>query len=117
MFDFVLDKREHILQYKMSFLDSRKICIFPKELTHAFNQNIYIFFSLIVFGKKKRLEITFNNVLDRKETVSGHTKFNLLKSQKLHFSIVPKGLTHAFGQKYIFFSLLVFGQNKTRNNV
>ena len=29
----------------------------------------------------------------------------------------PKGLTHAFGQKIHFFSLFVFGQNKTRNKV
>ena len=31
--------------------------------------------------------------------------------------IFPKGLTNSFGQKCIYFSLFVFGQNKTRNNV
>ena len=30
--------------------------------------------------------------------------------------IFPKGSTHAFGQKMWFFSLFVFGQNKTKNN-
>ena len=30
--------------------------------------------------------------------------------------IFPMGLTHAFGQK-MYFCLVVFGQNKTRNNV
>ena len=73
LFDYVLDKRERFLQYKMSFLDSRKICIFPKGLTHAFNQNILHLFSV----KKKRLEIIFNIALDRKETFFGHTKLNL----------------------------------------
>ena len=38
----------------------------------------------------------FNKVPDKKETFFGHTKFNLSKSQKLHFS-------HAFGQKCHFF--------------
>ena len=37
------------------------------------------------------------------------------QSPKNH--IIPKGSTHAFGQKMWFFSLFVFGQNKTRNNV
>ena len=56
----------------------------------------------------------FNNVLDTKETFFGHKKCNLFKSQKSHFS---KGVNPCFGQKRYFFSLVVFGQNKTRNNV
>ena len=31
-------------------------------------------------------------------------------------SAFPEGLTHAFGQKMILFSLVRLGQNKTRNN-
>ena len=31
--------------------------------------------------------------------------------------IFPNGLTHDFGQKMNFFSSVLFGQNKTRNNV
>ena len=54
----------------------------------------------------------FNNVLHRNETSFGHTKFNLLKSQKLHFS---KGVNPRFW--LFFFSLFVFGQNNTTNNV
>ena len=54
-------------------------------------------FSLYLFSVKIILQIMFNNVLDR--------------------NIFPKGLTDAFGQKCIYFSLFVFGQNKTRNNV
>ena len=29
----------------------------------------------------------------------------------------PKGLTHPFGKKMHFFSLFVFGQNKTRKKI
>ena len=42
----------------------------------------------------------FIKVPNKKETFFGHTKFNLSKSQKLHFS-------HAFGQKMSFFSLFL----------
>ena len=47
----------------------------------------------------------FNNVLDRKETF-----FDLKKNifQSLKNLILPKGLTHAFGQKMPVFSLFVF---------
>ena len=53
------------------------------------------FFLYLVF-LKIRLEIMFNNVLDRKET------FLAIKpsvSQSPKNRIFPKGLTHAFGQK------------------
>ena len=72
-------------------------------------------FFLYVFSVEIRLEIMFNNVLDRKETFFGHKKFSLSKTQKSHF--FSKGLTHAFDQKMLFFSLFVFPQGKTRNNV
>ena len=56
----------------------------------------------------------FNKVPDRKETFFGYTKFSLSKSQKLHFSEV---VNPCFWSKINFFSLFVFGQNMTRNNV
>ena len=56
----------------------------------------------------------FINVLDRKETFFGRKKFNISSPKNIIF---PKGLTDAFGQKCIYFSLFVFGQNKTRKNV
>ena len=43
-------------------------------------------FFLYLFSLKIRLEIMFNNVLDRKETFSGHKKFSLSKTPKSHFS-------------------------------
>ena len=70
-------------------------------------------FFLYLLSVKTRLEIRFNNVLDRKETFFKVQKQNFSKSKNLSF---PKGLTHAFGQKMPNFSLFGFGQNKTRKN-
>ena len=59
--------------------------------------------------------LLFKNVIDGKETFFGPKKFNLSNTQKAHFS---KGVKiHAFGQTMFFFSSVVFGQKKTRNNV
>ena len=66
-----------------------------------------------LFLTKIRLEIRFNNVLDRKETFFLTIK---KKFQSLKNCIFPKGLTHAFGQKIPNFSLFRFGQNKTRKS-
>ena len=41
-------------------------------------------------------------------------KNRVFQSPKNRF--FSKGLTHALGQKKLIFSLLRFGQNKTRNN-
>ena len=63
---------------------------------------------------KTRLQIRFDNVLDRKETFS---EYKNKIFQSLQNRIFPKWLTHAFGQKMPNFSLLGFGQNETRKNV
>ena len=65
-------------------------------------------FFLCFVSVKIRLQIMFNNVLERKETFIGPKKFNLWKSPKLHFS---KGVNPCFWSKKVFFSLFVFGQN------
>ena len=62
-------------------------------------------FFLYLFSLKIRLEIMFNNVLDRKETFFGHKHFNLSKSQKSHFS---KGVNPCFWSKNVFFFLELF---------
>ena len=73
-------------------------------LTHAFGQKMPIF--LCFFWVKTRLEIRFNNVLDREEFfLSIKTKF--FKFPKIAF--FQKWLTHAFGQKMPNFSLFGFG--------
>ena len=78
---------------KNLIFQSPKNRIFPKGLTHAFGQRMYLF--LYLFLVKIRLEIMFNNVLHNKET----------------FLVNP-----CFWSKSVFF-LFVVGQNRTRNNV
>ena len=62
-------------------------------------------FFLYLFSLKIRLEIMFNNVLDRKETFFGHKNFTLSKSQKSHFS---KGVNPCFWSKNVVFFLALF---------
>ena len=50
-------------------------------------------FFINLFLVEIRVEIMFNNVLERKETFFGHKKSNLSKSQKSHFS---KGVNPCF---------------------
>ena len=66
-----------------------------------------------MFSVKKRLEIRFNDVLERKETFF-LTRRKILEGLKN--GIFPKGLTNAFGQKMPNLSLFRFGPNTTRNN-
>ena len=62
-------------------------------------------FFLYLFFLKIRLQIMFNNVLDRKETFFGHKKFSLVKSQKSPFS---KGVNPCFWSKNVIFFLFWF---------
>ena len=98
-FNNVLGRKKTILAMKNSIFQSPKKLRFSKGVTHAFGQK---FFSLVRFSVKIKLEMMFNNVLYRNETSFGHTKFNLLKSQKLHFS---KGVNPCF---WSFFFLYCF---------
>ena len=91
-------EKKSFLAIKYVIFQSPKKSRFSKGVNPCFWSKNVVFF-LEMFSVKIRLEIMFNNVLERKET------------------IFPKGLTHAFGQKMYFFSSVVFGQNKTRNNV
>ena len=63
----VLDTKKTFFDYKRNICESPKNRIFPKGLTHAFGQKIPILSFLVLV--KTRLEMRFNNVLDRKETV------------------------------------------------
>ena len=98
----VLEKKETFFYRKNKHFWQSHISHFSKGLTHAFGQKMQ-FFSLFVFAAKIRLQIRFNNVLDRKETF-----FDCKKDifQNLKNCIFPKGLTHAFGQKCQFFYFL-----------
>ena len=77
-------------------------CIFRKGLIHAFRQKCN--FSLSLFSVKVRLEIMFNNVLERKETFFG---IKIPSFKVLKYYIFSKGLTHAFNQRCNF-SLSLF---------
>ena len=62
-------------------------------------------FFLYLFFLKIRLEITFNNVLERKETFFGHKNFSLLSTQKSHFF---KGVNPCFWSKTVIFFVIGF---------
>ena len=53
--DYVLNRKERFLGYKMSFLHSRKICIFPKCLLHNFDQTFDLFYKLFFFSKDQNI--------------------------------------------------------------
>ena len=76
-FNNVLDRKETFFDYKKNF-QSLKNCIFPKWLTHAFGQKCKFFHFL--FSLKIRLEISFKNVPDIKETFFEYIK-KFTKSQ------------------------------------
>ena len=71
-------------------------------------------FFLYLFLVKTRLEIRFNNFLDRKETIFDY-KRKISKSPKNR--VFPKGFTHVFGQKMPILYFFGFDQHKTRNKV
>ena len=112
MFNNVLDRKETFFGRKKFNISRSQKYHFSKKVNQCFWSEMYIFF-LYLFSVKIRLEIMFNKVPDKKETFFCHTKFNLSKSQKLHFF---KGINPCFWSKNVIF-FFVFGQNMTRNNV
>ena len=71
------------------------------------------FFSLLRFDQNKTRNNAFL-ICREKKTLFDLKKQKFSKSKKWHF--FSKGLTHAFGKKMPFFSLLRFDQNETRND-
>ena len=110
-FKNVLDRKETFFNYRKNN-HSPINCIFPKGVNPCFWTKKCLFFHFF-FLIKIRLEIRFNNILKRKQTLFDH-KNKIFHSPKNR--IFPTGLTHAFGQKMPNFSLFRFGQTKTRNN-
>ena len=72
MFNNVLEQKETFFGQKKSIFFSPKNHIFPKGLTHAFGQKMYLFSCVV--SVKIRPEIMFNTVLERKETFFGPKK-------------------------------------------
>ena len=104
----VLDSKETFYDNKTTIFQGLKNGIFPKGLTLRLVKKCNFFLDL--FSVKKRLEIRFNDVLDRKETF-------FLTIRKFFEGLKKWHCTHAFDQKIQFFSLFVFTQNKTRKKV
>ena len=102
-----------------SFFTIRKIFeglkngIFPKGLTHAFGKKKCNFFNFF-FLTKIRLEIRFNNVLDRKKNSLWLWNQNFSESQKSYFS---KGVNPCFRSKNVFFLYFFSVEKRTRNKV
>ena len=104
MFNNVLERKETFFGHKKSNLSKSQKSHFSKGVNPCFWSKNTIFF-LNLFLVEIRVEMMFNYVLDRKETFSGHKKFNLSKSQKSHFS---KGVNPYFWSKNTLFLLISF---------
>ena len=108
MFNNVLDRKETFFGHKNFNLSKSQKSHFSKGVNPCFWSKNVVFF-LELFSVKIRLEIMFNNVLERKETFFGHKKSNLSKSQKSHFS---KGVNPCFWSKNWNFFLYLFSVKK-----
>ena len=95
MFNNVLDRKETFLGHKKFSLVKSQKSHFSKGVNSCFWSKNVIFF-LFWFSLIIRLEIMFNNVLDRKQSFFGHKKFNISKFSKSHFS---KGVNPCFWSK------------------
>ena len=93
---------------------SRKIAIFPKELTHGFGPKLVIFPTSFFFGKIGQ-ENVFYDILRRKNSFVCYKNKDVQKVKKLPF--FPKGLTNGFGPKMAIFPSFFFAGNIGHGNV
>ena len=103
-FKNVLDRKKTSFDCRKKKSRSHKLH-FSKGVNPCFWTKKCLFFFHFFFLIKIRLEIRFNNILKRKQTLFDH-KNKIFHSPKNR--IFPTGLTHAFGQKMPLFSLFVF---------
>ena len=92
---------------------SRKIEIFPKELTHGFGHKKGIF-PCLLFRQYRPRKFRFT-IFQNEKTFFQPIKKRSSKSPKIE--IFPKGLTHGFGQKMAIFPCILFGQYSPRKFV
>ena len=107
-FNNVLNRKETFFDRKNYTFSMSQKWHFSKGVNPCFWSKNAIFF-LNLFLVEIRVEIMFNNVLERKETFFGHKKSNLSKSQKSHFS---KGVNPCFWSKNWNFFLYLFSVKK-----
>ena len=104
MFNNVLERKESCFGHKKFSLSKTQKSHFSKGVNPCFWSKNCNFFRYL-FSLKVRLEIMFNNVLERKESCFGHKKFSLSKTQKSHFS---KGVNPCFWSKNCNFFRYLF---------
>ena len=85
MLNNVIDGKETFFRKKNSIFQSPKNRIFPKGLTHAFNQKCIFFLEL--FSVKIRPDIMLVCEIEKKAFLA-LKKCNLSKSQKSYFSMI-----------------------------
>ena len=94
-FNNILDRKQTLFCHKKVNISKSPKSYFSKGVNPCFwskNFNCLIY----LFSVKIILEKRFNNILDRKQTIFGHKKVNILKTPKSHFS---KGVNPCFGSK------------------
>ena len=96
---------------KKRTLKSRKINIFPKELTHGFGPEMAIFPSFIFQAIQDR-KMSFT-IFQNEKTPFQTIKTRSLKSRKI--DIFPKRLTHGFGLKMAIFPTFFLGDRGQEN--
>ena len=110
-FNNIMNRKETFFDYKNKNFSTSQKWHLSKGVIPCFSSKNAIFFHYL-FSLKIRVEERVNNVQERKKPFLDY------KNKTFHIPkncIFPKGLTHAFGQKMRFVSLLVFTKNKTRN--
>ena len=98
--------RQAFQTIKLQTFKNTILNIFSKGLSHDFCQKFENFY-FVVFRQNKPKKV-FANVVDRQKSFSGYKKYRLLKNAFI--GIFPKGLTHAFCQKFEIFSFFVCRQ-------
>ena len=99
----VLDRKETFYDNKTTIFPRLKNGIFPKGLTLHLVKKCNFFLDL--FSVKTRLEIRFNDVLDRKETFFLTIRKFFEGLKKWHFS---KGVNPCFRSKNAIFFIICF---------
>ena len=101
----ILEKKTPLQAIKTKNTKSRKIDIFPKGVNPWF-QSKNGHFSTVSFVKIQARKMSFT-IFQNENTFFYAIKTRTSKSRKT--DILPKGLTHGFGQKWPFFHFF-FGQ-------
>ena len=96
---------------KKRTLKSRKINIFPKELTHGFGPEMAIF--QVLFFRQYRTGKCLLRYSTKKQTPCQAIKTTSSKSPRI--DIFPKGLTHCFGPKMAIFPTFFLGDRGHEN--